>query len=54
MTDIKVGDLVKPKPQYLGLTGKVTAVVYCQGNRWLFINGAMLPAFKYRRQVAEE
>ena len=28
---IKVGDLVEPKPQYLGQTGDVAAVVYCQG-----------------------
>jgi len=46
---IKIGDLVEPKPQYLGQTGKVTATVYCQGTRWLFINDCMLPAFKYQK-----
>ena len=49
MTDIKVGDPVEPKPQYLGQTGVVTATLYCQGALWLFINGCMLPAIKYRR-----
>jgi hypothetical protein len=49
MPDIKVGDLVEPKPQYLGLTGEVTATLRKHGTRWLFINGSMLPAFKYRR-----
>lgn len=49
MTDIKAGDLVEPKPQYLGQTGVVTATLYCQGTLWLFINGSMLPAFKYRK-----
>lgn len=47
--EIKVGDLVEPKPQYLGLVGKVTAVLSKYGTRWLVINGSMLPAFKYRR-----
>jgi hypothetical protein len=54
--EIKVGDPVEPKPQYLGLTGKVTATLRKHGTRWLFINGCMLPAFKYRRHphVAKE
>jgi hypothetical protein len=51
---IKVGDLVEPKPQYLGETGKVTAILYCHGEKWLIINGSMLPAFKYRLYVAIE
>jgi len=49
VTNIKKGDLVEPRPQYLGQTGEVTAVVYCHGTKWLFINGTMLPAFKYRK-----
>lgn len=48
MTNIKVGDLVEPKPQYLGQTGKVAATLRKHGVKWLFINGSMLPAFKYR------
>ncbi len=47
---IKVGDLVEPKPQYLGQHGKVEAT-RCDpdGTRWLFINGIQLPEFKYRK-----
>ncbi len=54
MKNIKVGDLVEPKPGYLGLTGVVTATLRKHGTRWLFINGCMLPAFKYRLYVAKE
>jgi hypothetical protein len=46
--EIKVGDLVEPKPQYLGLIGKVESTLRKHGTRWLFINGCMLPASKYR------
>jgi hypothetical protein len=49
MTNIRVGDLVEPKPQYLGLTGKVTATLRKQGTKWLFINGCPVPAFKYQK-----
>jgi hypothetical protein len=48
MKNIKVGDLVEPKPQHLGLIGNVTAVLSKHGTRWIFINGCMLPASKYR------
>ena len=51
---IKVGDYVEPKPQYFGQTGKVTATLRKNGTRWLFINGCMLPEFKYRLHVAKE
>ena len=49
MKSIKVGDLVEPKPLYFGQTGVVTSTLRKHGARWLFINGCMLPAFKYRR-----
>ena len=46
---IKVGDVVEPKPKYLGQHGKVEAILFAHGERWLFINGSMLPEFKYRK-----
>ncbi len=52
---IKVSDLVEPKPDYLGQHGEVEAIIRRpNGERWLFINGAMLPAFKYRKMQLVE